>query len=90
MNSRKTFNKSIFATLLLICFICAVFFIVSVNVDHMTTDACFDTLDDATVEAASNAYTANALKNLVAGDAIKVIAKVEGSLPSIATTVVAE
>lgn len=53
MNSRKTFNKSIFATLLLICFICAVFFIVSVNVDHMTTDACFDTLDDATVETAS-------------------------------------
>lgn len=45
---------------------------------------------NATVDAASNAYTANALNNLVAGDNIKVIAKVEGSLPSIATTVVAE
>lgn len=57
MNTKKLFDKNIIATLLLICFICAVFIFASVRVTHLTTVACFDTLDEATAQVAVSIRT---------------------------------
>ena len=52
MNEVKQHDNSIIAVLLLICFVCAVFLAAILLVNRLTTDSCFNTLDDATAQVA--------------------------------------
>lgn len=57
MSAKKTFDQNIIATLLLIGFICVIFLFTSFQVNRLATNACFDTLDDATAQVAETICT---------------------------------
>ncbi|MGN1097326.1 MAG: cache domain-containing protein, partial [Clostridia bacterium] len=57
MKVKKLFEKNIIATLLLCCFIFAIFSFTAYQVNRLESDACFETLREATAQAADSLRT---------------------------------
>lgn len=60
MKQKIKINKNIFSISLLIVFLCSLFFIASVIIDHIATASCYRTLSDTTAQIASQIRTDSA------------------------------